>query len=494
MNSSAGEAVDLVAAVRHEVEHEAQLPDLRREVAHLVLAHARRVPVEGRRQVVGEHLVRVDGVDRVGELLRVRQVGRLGLHPEQVGVRRGRQRLGDGVRDAALHLVVALRGLGQLGVPHHVDAQLAGAGADLVPGRAGRERQPVLAGDVRGGLLVAAELDLVGDRLGQRLQAGLGLPLRQERVAGGVERLVRRGLAVLVGAGDRGDLGRHARALEPGVGLLVLQVADRVEQVAVDLVDALGVELPDRREERRLVGRDRHVGGTEDERLVPLVAAAVDEVGRLGVGAGHDDPGHAHDVELEAGGVEALHLLAGGHEHLAALVAALLGAGLLVLDVVAGDAHLDEAAHEVAHVGVTAVAGVGVGDDPGAEVHLGSGVALGLAHAGARELLVLVRREEGAYEAGGLVRHLAQGVARQVRARVLGGGPLGRRGPAAEVDALDAGPLHLDHLAGRVRPEAGDRLLLAEQLAEAGVEPLGGLARHRVVLRQRAVLLDDLSR
>jgi hypothetical protein len=61
-------------------------------------------------------------------------------------------------------------------------------------------------------------------------------------------------------------------------------------------------------------------------------------------------PGHLHDVELEAGGAEPLDLLVLPHEHLAALVAALLHAGLLVLDVVARDADLDEAAHEVAHV------------------------------------------------------------------------------------------------------------------------------------------------
>ncbi len=97
------------------------------------------------------------------------------------------------------------------------------------------------------------------------------------------------------------------------------------------------------RQEARLVRRASEVGGAQDERLVALVAAAVEQVGRLGVGAGDDDAGHAHDVELEAGGVEALDLLVLGDQHLAALVAALLGAGLLVLDVVAGHAGLDEA-------------------------------------------------------------------------------------------------------------------------------------------------------
>ena len=79
-------------------------------------------------------------------------------------------------------------------------------------------------------------------------------------------------------------------------------------------------------------------------------------VADFGVGAGDDDAGHAHDVELEPGGVEALDLLVLGDEDLAVLVAALLRAGLLVLDVIAGHADLDEAADQVAHVGVAAVA------------------------------------------------------------------------------------------------------------------------------------------
>ena len=122
------------------------------------------------------------------------------------------------------------------------------------------------------------------------------------------------------------------------------------------------------REERDLEARQVDVGRAEDERLIALVAAAVEQRRRLGVGARDDDPRHLHDVELEARGAQALDLLVVGDEDLAALVAALLHARLLILDVIAGDADLDEAADEVAHVGVAAVTGVGVGDDEGPEV------------------------------------------------------------------------------------------------------------------------------
>jgi len=58
-----------------------------------------------------------------------------------------------------------------------------------------------------------------------------------------------------------------------------------------------------------LVARQVDVRRAEDEGLVALVAASVDERRGLRVGAGHDDPRHTHDVELEAGGVQALDLL-----------------------------------------------------------------------------------------------------------------------------------------------------------------------------------------
>src|ERR1035441_1207946 len=68
--------------------------------------------------------------------------------------------------------------------------------------------------------------------------------------------------------------------------------------------------------------------------LVALVAATLDEGRGLGVGSSDKDAGDPHDVELQAGGVEALDLLVLGHNHLAALVAAFLRSRLLVFNVV----------------------------------------------------------------------------------------------------------------------------------------------------------------
>ena len=99
-----------------------------------------------------------------------------------------------------------------------------------------------------------------------------------------------------------------------------------------------------------------------------------------------------------------------------------------------------------------------------------------------------------ANQAGGLVRDLAEGVAREVGARILVHGTLGGSRPSTEVDPLDAGTLHLYRLTRRVRTEGGDGLLLAEPLAQERVEVLGGTTRHRVVGLHHAALFHDLSR
>ena len=203
-------------------------------------------------------------------------------------------------------------------------------------------------------------------------------------------------------------------ALQPGVGGGVLAVGQRVEKMPVEFRDARVVELAHHGQEAGLVRRDLEVGGAEQEGLVAFVGAAVEQVGGLGVGARHDDARHPHDVELEACGVQALDLFVRGNQNLAALMAALLRAGPLVLDVVPGHAGLDEAANQVAHVGITAVAGVGVGDDERPvivargwrRVARRSSAAAGTADCGPRSA--------APHQAGGFVGHLAQRIAGQV--------------------------------------------------------------------------------
>ena len=94
---------------------------------------------------------------------------------------------------------------------------------------------------------------------------------------------------------------------------------------------------------------------------------------------------------------------------------ALLGARLLVLDVIAGHTDLDEPADEVADVGVAAVPRVGVGDDERPEVDRGCRVRAAPRSSDVRmEVLVAVGGEQGADQPRRFVRHLAQRVAREI--------------------------------------------------------------------------------
>jgi hypothetical protein len=89
----------------------------------------------------------------------------------------------------------------------------------------------------------------------------------------------------------------------------------------------------------------------------------VSSLARVGVGAGDEHVGHVQHVGRQARRHQRADELAGGHQHLAAQVAALLLAGELVLEVHAGGAGLDHRLHQLEGVERAAEAGLGVGHD-----------------------------------------------------------------------------------------------------------------------------------
>ena len=338
--------------------------------------------------------------------------------------------------------------------------------------------------------LIGPERHGVGHGLAVRGQAGVRLPGLEEAVRHGIQRRVR-----IVAPGRRRlvDGRQQAATLQPLVGRRFVVGGDGVQEMARQAGESGGMKASHDCQEPDLVRRHVGIRDAQDEGLVALVAGPVKQVCRLGVRSSHDDAGHAHDIELQSGGVQALDLLVARHEDLAALVPALLGARLLVLDVVAGHACLDEPADEVADVGITAVARIGVGDDQGREVHLGRCLPLVGRHPRAGEPLVAVGGQQGAHQSRRLVGHLAEGVAGEIGAGVLLRRALGRGGPAAEVDAVDPGSLHGDRLARRVGAERGDGATRREQLSQPGVELLGSDARDGIVDRDAPPLLHHLS-
>ena len=288
-------------------------------------------------------------MDRLGELLRVVDIGGRSFHPDQIGVRSDRQGLADRIVQPAADLVEALWSAGHLGVPVEVDAEfsrLAAHGPER--GRRG-EGAPLVLAD--GCLIAFFEPVLQASQhcLPDGHETGVGLPASDHLIGDLVVGLLDDGL---VGAGGLfgcgAGQGSDARAIEPRVGRCVFLVGDLVEREPVEDMGSCVVEEAHQGQRRQFVRRDIGAGRSEDEGVVPLVAAVVEEVRGLGIGAGHDDAWHPHDVELEASGVEALDLFVNADENLAALVAALLGAGALVLYVIAGDPDLDEPADEVA--------------------------------------------------------------------------------------------------------------------------------------------------
>ena len=196
--------------------------------------------------------------------------------------------------------------------------------------------------------------------------------------------------------------------------------------------------------------------------MVALVATAVEESGRLGIGPGDDDPRHPHDIELEAGRIEALDLLVNRDQNFAGLVTTFLNPRFLVFNMVAGHPDFGEPPNQVADVSVTAVAGVCIGDNEGAVVYLGNPRAFLLAHAQTQEILVAVSSEQCPDQWCGFIGNLAQGITGQVGARVLLDGALRRGGPATEVDAFDPHAFDGNGLARRIGAEGGNRLALAE--------------------------------
>ena len=450
-----GEAVHLVAAVGDEVEDEAESAKLLGEVPHLFVAQARGVPIERRREVVGEHRVRVLGVDGFGESARIGEVRGLGLHPQQVRERCRSEGARDRVVDAPADPVVPVGGPRQLRIPVRLETEI----------------QRLVAGHQPGSGRPGVGVDSV-----QPLDRGADVPIPGRA------------------HGRSPDLVQDADRLQPGDGSAVVRVGHGEQQVAAGIVQARLVEELQDGEVADSVARHAPAGGAEQEGRIALVAAVVEQGGGLGVRARHDDAGHAHQVELEARGVQPLELFVLRHQHLAVLVAALLGARALVLDVIPGHADLDESPDQVADVGIAPVAGVGVGDDERPEVYGRGRSALGLGHPAAREVLVAIGGQERAHDARGLVRHGTQRVTGKVRARVLMGRALGRGGPAAKVDRLEPLALLGHRLARRVRPEGRDRTTGGEPLAKQRMEPDGRLPGHAVVGLDGALLFGDVAR
>ncbi len=105
------------------------------------------------------------------------------------------------------------------------------------------------------------------------------------------------------------------------------------------------------------------------EFAVARIDIAGQQVRAVGVGACHDQRGHAHHVGRQAGRNQLLDGFDGRHQYLAAQVSALLGGRELIFKVDAGGAGLDHGLHQFEGVQVAAETGFGIGDQRSEPVH-----------------------------------------------------------------------------------------------------------------------------
>lgn len=201
------------------------------DVRLLLVARHRLLPVEGRRQVVGQLLLRPDRVDSVRKFLRLLIVGELALHPDQVGERPVRNGAVDGALRASLVPVETFPGT--RGVPVPVDVH-------------------------------------AGDALGDGAGFAVALPL------GLLQVLVDEGLLVDVGSGVDGVDDSLVEQLETGLGDPL--VFDGLEHITV-LAGPFGGN------HQIVKGLEVRVGGANDEGVVAGVNVGGDEGGGFGVGS-----------------------------------------------------------------------------------------------------------------------------------------------------------------------------------------------------------------
>jgi hypothetical protein len=194
------------------------------------------------------------------------------------------------------------------------------------------------------------------------------------------------------------------------------------------------------------------------ERPVPLVDVGGEQGRGQGVGPGDEDGRHPGHVGGQPGRLQGADELAGGDQHLAAQVAALLLAGQLVLEVDPGRPGLDQGPGQLVGVQRPPEAGLGVGHD---RHQIGPLLPLDPGH--------LLGPEQGVVDPADDRRDAVGRVQALVGVGVAGQVGVGRDLPAGQVDGLEAGLGHLHRLPAGQGAEGRDVVALAQQAPQ----PLG---------------------
>lgn len=414
-----------------ELQNEAFLGNVPDKRLEGLLAETVGHPVERRRQVIHQALAGVHLTHSTAELAGNLDVGVASLDPEKICVGTKGQSTLRGRRHAGLEMVEALAGTGD--VPVEVDGCLGVVGGKGAAARDAHIAVSLCGGEVLGNLVLgdafAAHVRhgglIKGDKLGILDPCGFEA----------------------VDFGAAGTTGLHG-------------------------LDGLGE------------GLNGSVGDTEDELVIADVNGRRDELAGLGVGAGNHEVLGAHDVPLEAGGIEAVDVLASRDEDLAGKMAALLATMELVFKVHGSSAILGKQLGQLEDGRQTAVAGITIGNDGTEVVGVRRLGALFGRHLAARIPLLAVVHRLGLGHTLHLVGDRVVRVVTKVGGDFVGRCEERRAGPAREVEDFLVGSLlgHLD----RVNGADLMRLLVTVSCVDETMQLTGvnGLALGRAFLNQ----------
>ena len=182
------------------------------------------------------------------------------------------------------------------------------------------------------------------------------------------------------------------------------------------------------------------------EFAIARIDVAGQQVGAVGVGARHDQRGHAHHIGRQPCRHQLLDGFDGRHQDFAAQVAAFLGGRKLVFEVHAGRARFDHGFHQFKGIEVAAETGFSIRDQRSKPVD--AILAFGVVNlVGAHERLI-----DAAAEVGDAIGGIEALVGVHLSSVVGVGGNL----PAAYVDRLQPGFHLLDGLITGHGAERGD--------------------------------------
>ena len=213
---------------------------------------------------------------------------------------------------------------------------------------------------------------------------------------------------------------------------------------------------------------------------IAWIDVAGQQMGAVGVGAGHNQGRHAHDVGRQTRRHQLLDGFAGRHQHFASHVPALLGRGQLVLEVDARHTRFDHRLHQLEGVQGAAETRLGIRHQGSEPTHAVFPL----------RVMDLVGARQGLIDAARHVRHAARRVQALVRVHLAG--VIGVRGhlPAADIDGLQPRLDLLDGLIAGHRAQRGDVRFCVQQVPQ----PLRAEPGQRVLHHHRASQPDDVIR